>query len=76
MLISADRAEALIDATKADFTMAIHRTAPMATRVVPTKGTDFGDKTVRHATLAQASDSFIRNREETDELLHHVLRNP
>merc|ERR1719453_2851175 len=46
VLISADRAEALIDATKSEFTHAIHRSVALATRVVPEKATDFGDKTV------------------------------
>jgi hypothetical protein len=46
VLISADRAEALIDATKWEFAHSIYRSVPLATRVVPQAGSVFGDKSI------------------------------
>ena len=46
VLLSADRAEALIDATKWEFAHSIYRSVPLATRVVPQAGSVFGDKSI------------------------------
>jgi hypothetical protein len=57
VLLSADRAEALIDASKWEFAHSIYRTVPMATRVVPTSMSDFGDKTVISMVSSELSSA-------------------
>jgi hypothetical protein len=61
VLLSADRAEALIKGTKVDFAHSIYRTVPLAMRVTPQEGSVFGDKMI--ISMVSAQDDAVASQE-------------
>jgi hypothetical protein len=61
VLISADRAEALIDSSKTAFAHSIYRSVPLATRVLPSADSVYGDKTI--ISLVPALDTPVLSQE-------------
>merc|ERR1719331_1680890 len=61
VLLSADRAEALIKSTKVDFAHSIYRTVPLAMRVTPQAGSVLGDYLI--VSMVSASDDAVAKQE-------------